>query len=82
MSHIQISDDYQDGFYPAYVMDIVDSWGGEFQVVVSGYGGVLDDNRLYDIFQAQIDSNRVNWPGCQRLDRAAEASAPLLAPPS
>lgn len=63
--------------YPRYVLSLVDPWGSGYQILVQGFGGPADDDRIRDLLAGLDNQHRVDWANCVRYDRADEVSAPL-----
>jgi hypothetical protein len=60
--------------YPRYVLSLIDQWGSGYTVLLQGFGGPADDQRVRDLLAGLEDAHRVDWNNCRKYDRAEEVS--------
>jgi hypothetical protein len=64
--------------YPSFILSLVDQWGSGYQVLIQGYGGPADPDRMRDMVAGLTAQGRVDWGNCYRFDRSTETSVPFL----
>lgn len=71
---LSIFDDsnYKNYSNPAYLLELVDQNSISYYVVVSGYGGPLEDSRVRDLLSGLNNEDRVNWNNCSKFEEAQE----------